>query len=114
MAGAGFRFENWLDDKGRPGGGVAFGNGFAISWQNGPLRQPLGTDDVASEPKAPNGAFVEDIIAVVIERIEHYQHTEFACDENAAALEHLYEAARCLDDRTKARQARGVEGTHER
>ena len=93
------------DEQGRPAGGQTTGRGFTIDWQNG----PLAVDGVRREP---NGAFVEDVLAAVIGRIEFYQASQFACDENADALHALKAAARRLDDRTKARQARGVEGTH--
>ena len=62
--------------------------------------------------REPNGAFVEDIIAAAIGRIDFYQHSEFRCHENAMALVSLEAAAAWLDHRTKSREARGVEGTH--
>lgn len=95
------------DDQGRPDGGHSFGVGFAIAWQRGPLGR-------GAERKPPNGAFVEDVIDAVIGRIEFYQASEFACAENAEALEALKAAAAWLDSRTKAREARAVEGTHAR
>lgn len=93
------------DADGRPAGGVTSGRGFTIAWQNGPLA-------VNGERVAPTGAFVEDVLAAVIGRIEEYQSSMFACKENVAALDALYDAAASLDQRTKAREARGVEGTH--
>lgn len=103
MARAGYRSEHWLDANGRPAGGSTFGNGFAISWQNGPLGR-------GNDRRKPNGAFVEDVIAAVKDRIEFYQRGEFACDENEAAIRHLESALEELESRTRAR--RGVEGTH--
>lgn len=99
--------QHWSDAQGRPEGGHTCGVGFAIAWQRG----PLGRD---AERLAPNGAFVEDIIAAAISRIEFYQASEFACAENASALEALNSAAAALDARTKQREARQVEGTHAR
>jgi hypothetical protein len=101
----GIRAEHWVDDHLRPAGGSTFGNGFAISWQHGPLGR-------GAKRKEPNGAFVEDIIAAAVDRIEFYQRTEFNCDENAVALEHLQKALTILDERTQKREARQVEGTH--
>ena len=98
--------QHFSDALGRPDGGHAFGVGFAIAWQRG----PLGRD---AERKPPNGAFVEDVIDAVIGRLEFYQASKFACSENAEALEALKAAAAWLDSRTKAREARAVEGTHE-
>lgn len=99
--------QHFSDAQGRPEGGHSFGVGFAIAWQRG----PLGRGD---ERKPPNGAFVEDALAAVIGRIEFYQRSEFACTENREALESLKNAAAWLDVRTKAREARAVEGTHTR
>ena len=99
--------EHWSDKDGNPAGGVSSGRGFAISWQNG----PLGRGD---DRKEPNGAFVEDVIAAVIGRIEFYQKSKFACTENEEALEALSKAAYALDARTKNREKRRVEGTHKK
>jgi hypothetical protein len=96
---------HWNDSNGNPAGGSTFGNGFAISWQNGPLGR-------GAERKEPNGAFVEDVIDAARDRIEYYQQSKFSCPENAAALEHLRAALRILRDRTVNREARKVEGTH--
>lgn len=102
----GFMSQNWTDAEGRPAGGVASGTGFTISWQNG----PLGRD---KDRQAPNGAFVEDVIAAAMRRIAFYQQGQFACEENAKALLCLAEAAEHLDSRTKRREQAGTEGTHE-
>lgn len=96
------------DEQGRPAGGETVGTGFTICWQDGPLGR------VGDEGrKEPNGAFVEDVIAAAINRIKFYQESEFACDENASALEHLQLAQSYLDERTKRRVADKTEGTHE-
>ncbi len=118
--------EHWTDDQDRPAGGVSSGQGFTISWQNGPpgrhvpLCKPPATPTSADsycDPlcmrQEPNGAFVEDVIAAVVGRIEFYQASEFACGENEIALAHLRAAARELNERTKDRETRSVEGTHE-
>src|SRR5262245_22224366 len=97
--------QHWLGDDGNPAGGVSTGRGFTISWQHGPLGR-------GTERQEPNGAFVEDIIQAVIGRLEYYQSSRFACQENADALEALQMAAEALDRRTKDREARQVEGTH--
>ena len=98
--------QNWLDDQDRPAGGVAYGNGFAISWQNGPLGP-------ADDRDKPNGAFVEDVIFACLNRITAYQNSKFSCDENELAMGLLADALVALDSRTKDREKRGVEGTHE-
>lgn len=96
--------ENWTDAVGCPTGGVAFGPGFAISWQHGPLGR-------GAERKEPNGAFVESIIWAAKQRIEFYQSTRFHCEENAEALRHLNDALQQLQARTRRREEAGTEGT---
>lgn len=101
--------ENWIDVDGNPGGGTVLATGLEIIWQNG----PLGRGD---ERKEPNGAFVETVIAAALQRIEHYQEAfdgKFACAENYMAIEKLKDALHWLDRRTRARELRGVEGTHD-
>lgn len=96
---------HWLDAEGNPAGGVSSGKGFTISWQNGPLQR-------GPERLEPNGAFVETIIDAALARLEFYQASKFACLENEAAIQHLKGALVWLDARTKNREARNVEGTH--
>jgi hypothetical protein len=74
--------------------------------QNGPLGR--GADRIE-----PNGAFVEDVLDIVADRIRFYQASKFACRTNALALTKIEEALHWLDSRTKDREARGVEGVHE-
>ena len=115
-----FNGEQWIDDEGRPAGGVNYGTGFCISWQNGPLGR-------GEDHRRPNGAFVEtqdraervpcdelgaSILAVVASRIEFYNVAGFKCDENDRALEHIYAALDALKGRTARPEAEGVEGTH--
>lgn len=95
-----------IDGAGNPAGGTTRGVGIAIDWQNG----PLAVDGVRTEP---NGAFVEDVIDAAIGRIEFYQGSKFHCLENATALGHLKAAAEVLAERTRGRERRGVEGTHQ-
>lgn len=97
--------EHWNDADGNPAGGSTFGNGFAISWQNG----PLGRDD---DRKEPNGAFVEDIIKAAIDRLEHYQDSRFRCTANDQAIANLDAALIAMEARTADRVVRNVEGTH--
>jgi len=94
------------DGNGNPAGGHSAGRGFDIEWQSG----PLAVDGVRREP---NGAFVEDIIAAAIGRIEYYQASRFHSLHNAVALGHLRAAAEALAERTADREHRGVEGTHQ-
>lgn len=98
--------NHFTDKDGRPAGGTTYGEGFAIGWQNGPLV-------VDGERQQQNGAFVEDVIRAAIDRIEHYQTTEFRSHYNSSALIALQAALDHLKARTYDREQRGVEGTHE-
>lgn len=100
------REQHAVDENGNPAGGAAVGRGIEISWQNGPLM-------VDGERREPTGAFVEDVIAAAIGRIEFYQQSKFHCIHNAVALGHLLAAAEVLAERTRDREGRGVEGTHQ-
>ncbi len=100
--------ENYDDDAGNPAGGWVKGVGFEIEWQNGPLA-------VNGERREPSGAFVENVLRAVIQRVQYYQVAsdgKFACRENALAITHMEEALHWMNHRTAAREARGVEGTH--
>lgn len=93
------------DDDGNPAGGATTGVGIDIQWQNGPLVVTAG------HRAEPNGAFVEDIIEAAIGRIEYYQGSKFHTLHNAVALGHLRAALEALQERTRERTDRGVEGT---
>lgn len=98
--------QHWLDSGRKPAGGVSSSRGLAISWQNG----PLGRGD---NRKEPNGAFVETVIRAALDRLEFYQCGNFTCENNEIAIRDLQHALGSLSDRTKDREARGVEGTHQ-
>ena len=53
----------------------------------------------------------EVLLAILIDRLQSFQAGPYACRENALALTKLEEAQHWLQARTKARMARGVEGT---
>ncbi len=48
------------------------------------------------EEKRVNGCFVEDLLAISLDRIMYYQMGEFACEENEKAMEHIETAMRIL------------------
>jgi len=100
-----FEARNRYDKDENPAGGWVKGNGIAIRWQKGPLGR-------GKSRKKPNGAFVETVIAAVINRLDFYQGSKFACAENQAALDKLTKALKILNGRTKSRETRKVEGTH--
>lgn len=93
------------DSDGNPTGGLTESVGIEVVWQNGPLGR-------GAERQEPNGAFVETVIAIAVDRLQYYQSGKFRCRENALAITKLEEAIHWLGHRTAAREARGVEGTH--
>lgn len=72
-----------------------------FAFQKGPIKEA-----------GVNGVCNEDLIAMVITRLEHFQKSEFSCRDNAMAITKLEEALLWLRKRTIGRENRGVEGTH--
>lgn len=93
------------DANGNPAGGNTYATGMMIRWQNGPLGR-------GEDRRQPNGCFVETVIAAAIDRLSYYQESDFACDENANAMESLESALAFCRNRTARREVAGVEGLH--
>lgn len=74
-----------------------------VSFQEGPVVE-----------HGVNGCHNEDLIAIVIDRMQHFQKGDYACRENAIALTRLEEALMWLRKRTDERERRGVEGTSQK
>lgn len=81
------------------GSGCEFDFGW-IHFQDGPIKE-----------NGVNGCHQEDLLAIVIDRLRGFQSGEFACEENRLALVHVMFALDLLNQRTKRRIDRGVEGT---
>jgi hypothetical protein len=58
-----------------------------------------------------NGVSNEDLIHMVICRLEHFQKSQYSSRDNALAITHLEDALLRLRKRTIGRESRGVEGT---
>ena len=71
-----------------------------IHFQDGPVKE-----------KGLNGVANEDLIIMVMHRLNQFQDSEYACKENADAVKHLQSALDSLCARTNDRVKRGVEGT---
>ena len=71
-----------------------------VDFQEGPIKE-----------NCVNGLCNEDLIAMVICRLEHFQKSEYACRENALAITKFEEGLLWLRKRTMGREQRGVEGT---
>jgi hypothetical protein len=72
-----------------------------LKFQNGPIKE-VGT----------NGITQEALLAILIDRLEGFQSSKYACLENAEALLCFQAAQKALHARTLKRLERGVEGTH--
>lgn len=78
-------------------------NPFEVRFQNGPIKE-----------EGVNGCHQEDLLAIVIDRLQSFQAGPFACRENALALTKCQEAMHWMDHRTKDRERRQVEVTNVR
>jgi hypothetical protein len=58
-----------------------------------------------------NGVMNEDLIVMVIDRLQSFQDSDYKCRENAVAITKLEEALMWLGKRTADRERRKVEGT---
>ncbi len=74
-----------------------------IMFQNGPIKA-----------FGANGVTQEALLAIVIDRLRSFQSGPFACPDNGFALVGCETALGYLQNRTRARIARGVEGTHQK
>ena len=92
---------NWNGEEGEPAASVH--DHLFVRFQNGPIKE-FGV----------NGITQEALLAIVIDRLRSFQAGPYACVANESALSHCTEALFLLQDRTRARIARGVEGTHEK
>lgn len=72
-----------------------------VLFQNGPINE-VGV----------NGITHEVMLAILIDRLEGFQKGPYAHGYNADALSSLRSAQASLQQRTRDRLARGVEGTH--
>ena len=59
-----------------------------------------------------NGCTQEDLLAIVIDRLECFQAGDYACIENQKALDAAQCSLEWLNRRTALREARGAEGTN--
>lgn len=74
-----------------------------IKFQEGPIKE-----------NEINGCQIEDVIGVLIDRLKGFQAGEYSCRENALAITKLEEARMWLNERTRDRIKRNVEGYNKR
>jgi len=72
-----------------------------IKFQCGPVKE-VGVNETS----------IENVIDLLIKRLNGFQKGEFACRSNALAITKLEEANMWLDYRTKKRVEQGVEGVN--
>lgn len=94
------------DENGNPTGGKSLARGIQVNWQDGPLGS-------GNNRKEPNGAFVEEVIQIAIDRLEFFNSSKFRSRENSLAITKLEEALHWLNARTARREKSGIEGTHQ-
>ena len=70
-----------------------------IMFQKGPIQE-----------NGVNGIHNEDLISIVIDRLQGFQSGNYSCRENAIAITKLEESLLWLRKRTMDREVRGVEG----
>lgn len=71
-----------------------------IHFQEGPVKE-----------NGVNGVANEDLLVMVVRRLQAFQETEFKCRENAMAITKIEEALLWLRKRTMGRENRDVVGT---
>lgn len=105
-----------LDDKGQGGANHVYD-----VRQTVPVGATVSDDEIFAKVKFQdgpikefgiNGCHNEDLIAIVIDRLQSFQKGDFSCRENAIAITKLEEALLWLNKRTTDRIKRGVEGTN--
>lgn len=73
---------------------------FELCFQNGPIAEA-----------GVNGISNEALLAIVMDRLEGFQRSDFACEETRLARMCIEAGLAHLKNRTKERLSRGVEGT---
>jgi len=72
-----------------------------IKFQCGPIKE-----------HGVNGTSIENVLDLLVKRLEGFQNGPFKCRENALAITKLEEAIQWLEHRTRKRVQQGVEGTN--
>lgn len=72
-----------------------------VDFQEGPIKE-----------NGINGVTNEDLLLMVITRLEGFQNSEFRCMENQQAIDSILDAVDALRARTNKRIECGVEGTN--
>ena len=92
-------YEIQTSDYDKRGTGFHVAN-LRVCFQEGPVKE-----------YGVNGVQNEDLLVIVIDRLQSFQKGDFVCAENEEALCHLFHALSFLNKRTARRVKAGVEGT---
>lgn len=71
-----------------------------VEFQRGPVKE-----------EGVNGCHHEDLLIIVLDRLNAFQSGDYRCRENALAITKIEEAMHWLHHRTTLRKNRSVEGT---
>lgn len=71
-----------------------------IHFQEGPMKE-----------SQLNGLFMEDLLVMCLARLESFQNSDFACEENDRAIKGIVDALQAMKDRTSRRTSEGTLGT---
>lgn len=74
-----------------------------IEFQKGPVQE-----------EGLNGIFLEDLLLISINQLEHFQNSDFKCQENEDTLRHLRDALHSTRSRQYERNIRGVQGINKK
>jgi len=88
---------------------------YEISLVSGGITAPVATVSFQTGPikeAGVNGCSNEDLLAIVLDRLQCLQAGRFPCKQNEDAIRHVKCALVNLHDRTREREKRGVEGQH--
>ena len=85
---------------------------FTIQDKKGTILAEIVFQNGAIKETGINGVMDENLLAIVINRLEGFQKGPFQCLETSFALGKLHSSLKWLQERTKNRESRGVEGTH--
>lgn len=95
----------------KPGGGGACHKYIVVNLHTGKTCMEINFQEGPLEgEKALAGGFQEDLLAIVRDRLQHFQAGNFACRENALALTSVEQAILWLNYRTAERERQGVLG----
>lgn len=72
-----------------------------INFQEGPIQEA-----------GVNGVMNEDLLVMILTRLQGFQNSPYSCKENAMAITKIEEALLWLRKRTMGREQKGIEGTH--